>query len=198
MNIPLLGGGLPSLPDLGGIDTDDLKDGPRDQLLVCGDCHTIEHIPAFDGPMEHNQPLQARLRNHLVPMAEGVSTHAIAFTTVNARLWATSEEFRTYIAKAITDAEKTGDVGLGSKMYDLKSTFQEDAMNCWRHAHNRTQDCGDYKSEKMKLVPDTKAERKDLGLETRHRFIESTVFICDYCPYKSIVMQKKRRAEGYY
>jgi hypothetical protein len=197
MNVPLLGGGLPGLPDLSGFGKADLEDGPRDQLLVCGDCHTIEHIPAFAGPMEHNQPLQARLRNHLVPLADGVSTHAIAFTTVNAKLWAESAEFRRYIAKAITEAEKTGDVGLGSKLYDLKSTFQEDAMDCWRNKHNRTEDCGDWKTEKMKLVPDTKAERRDLGMETRHRFIESTVFICDYCPVKSIVQGRVMKARGF-
>lgn len=185
------------LPDLSGVDQDELENGPRDQLLVCGDCKTIEHIPSFDGPMEHNQPLQARLRGHLVYLADGTATHAIAFTTVNAKLWETNEEFRKYIVKAISDAQKTGDVGLGDGLYDLKSTFKEDAYTCWQDKHGRTENCEDYKDDKMRLVPPTKGERKELGLETRSKHIYTTAYLCDYCPYKSIVQQRVMKAKGF-
>lgn len=198
MDIPLLGGGNSGLPDLGGIDKEELKNGPRDKLIICSDCRTIEHIPGSDLPMEHDQPLQARLRNHLVPLAEGVSTHAIAFTTVNAKLWKENEEFRRYITRAITEAQKTGNVGLGDEVYDLRSTFAEDAMKCWRIEHNRTQNCQDYMSDKKRLVPPTKADRRELGLETRSKQIYSTMSLCQFCPFHRIAEDRARRAQGYY
>lgn len=196
MDLPSIGSG--GLPDLGGFSKDELENGQRDQLLICGDCETIEHIPAFDGPMEHDQAHQARLRNHLVPLADGISTHAIAYTTVNAELWKTREDFRTYVVSAINAARKTGDVGLGANLYDLRSTFAEDAMACWRGEHNRTQNCADYRADKKRLVPPTRDERRELGLETRSRQIYTTAYLCDYCPYKSIVMQRARKAKGVY
>jgi hypothetical protein len=200
-NIPLLGGNggfEQALPELTGIDEEDLKNGPRDQLLVCGDCHTIEHVPAFYGPPEYNMPLRARLANHSVELADGISTHPLAITTVNAKLWAENEDFRKYITKAISAATKTGDVGLGDANYDLKSTFQEDAMACWRGEHNRTQNCEDYRSDKKRLVPPTRGERKELGMETRSKHIPSNTWLCNYCPYHSIVEDRVRKAQGFY
>jgi hypothetical protein len=188
MSIPLLGvgegGGLPDIPSW--LDKDELEHGVRDQLLVCADCATIEHIPYFAGPVEHNQPYQARLRNHLVPTAEGVSTHSIAFTTVNAKLWASSEEFRTYLTKAIGDAAKTGDVGLGKDMYALRESYQDQAMRCWRVAHNRTQDCDDYKSDKMRLdavnqVDGVRGMRKDLGMSVKAKDQPAGAWLCQWC-----------------
>lgn len=201
MNIPLLGDGgfAEALPELdGAIDQEDLKHGPRDQLLVCGDCGTIEHIPFFAGPPDYNDALKARINNHAVPMAEGIATHAIAFTTVNAKLWATNEDFRKYIIKAITAATKTGDVGLGDKNYELRSTFAEDAMKCWRIDHNRTQNCEDYRSDAKKLVPDTRGDRKELGMEVRTKHRPSGAWLCSYCPMHSIVEDRVRKAQGYY
>jgi hypothetical protein len=198
MDIPLLGGGSTALPDLGGIDMDELERGVRDLLLVCADCGTIEHIPAFDGPVERNEPFQARIRKHLVPLADSTATHSIATTTVNAKLWAENEEFRKYIAQTISDATKTGDVGFGHEFYDLKSTFAEDAMDCWRHKHGRTENCGDYKSEKMRLLADTREERRDLGLSVKSKDRPVGSYLCMFCPYHSIVMQRARKAQGIY
>lgn len=198
MDVPLLGNGNSGLPDLGVIDQDELKNGIKDTLLICADCGTIEHSPFFDGPIEFDQPFQARLANHIVKTTEGTRSHAIATTRVNAKLWKENEDFRKYIARAISEAQKTGDVGLGQKNYDLKSTFSEDAMRCWRVEHNRTQNCEDYRSDKKRLVPDTRGERKELGLETRSKFIQTSVTLCDYCPYKRIVEDRVRKSQGFY
>lgn len=198
MDIPLLDGANTRLPDLGNISREELEHGARDVLLVCADCGTIEHVPGFDGPAEKNEPFQARLRNHLVPLADRTATHAIATTTVNAKLWAQNEDFRKYIARAISEANKTGDVGLGHEFYDLKSTFAEDAMTCWREKHNRTQNCEDYRSDKMRLLPGTREQRKDLGLPTKAKDRPRATFLCDFCAYHSIVMQRARKAKGMY
>lgn len=197
MSIPLIGQGQ-SLPDTSGVSKEELAHGPRDTLLICGDCGTIEHIPGtFTAEtMERNDLVQARLRNHLVYLADGRATHAIAFTTVNAKLWAENDDFRKYITSMIVKAQKTGDVGLGDKNYDLKSTFQEDAMSCWKR-HNRTSNCEDYKSEKMKIVPDTRGERRELGLDTKASRRPGTS-LCVFCPYHSVVMERARKAQGFY
>jgi uncharacterized protein YlaI len=79
--------------------------------------------------------------------------------------------------------------GMGTPLYDAKSNFEQDAMTCWKQ-HNRTQNCQDYKSQGKRLVPDTKAERRDLGLETRDRHRPTQTYLCDFCPVKSIVMQR--------
>jgi hypothetical protein len=192
LDVPSLGG-LPQLPDLSNLDLSDeeIKNGPKDTLLVCGECGTIEH--AF-GPPEHNQELEALGNRHEVYVAGQLYRHPLAMTTVNAQLWEKSEDFRKFIIAMIKDATKTGDVGLGTKNYDLKDTFQDDAIACWRK-HNRTLDCADYKTDKMKLLPDTRAERKELHMDTRNR---PGVYLCVYCPFHSKVMERVNSKKGYY
>jgi hypothetical protein len=49
----------------------------------------------------------------------------------------------------------------------------------------------------MRLVPDTRAERRDLGLETKASRRPATS-LCVFCPYHSVVMQRARKAQGFY
>jgi hypothetical protein len=198
--VPLLGGGhllagsLPALPDLSGLDLTDeeIQSGARDTLMVCAECGTVEHA---SGEPQYNEELEALGRRHEVYVAGNLYRHPLALTTVNAQLWEKSEEFRKFLIAMIQDATKTGDVGLGNKNYDLKNTFQEDAITCWRK-HGRTQNCDDYKSDKMKLLPDTKGDRKELGLSVRAAN-RPGVHLCVYCPYHSVVMSRARKAQGF-
>jgi hypothetical protein len=195
--VPLLGmgnGGMPALPDLSGLDLseEEVQNGARDTLLVCGECGTIEHA---SGEPQHNEELEALGRRHEVYVAGRLYRHPLAMATVNAQLWAKSEEFRKFIRAMIQDATKTGDVGLGDKNYNLKSTFQDDALTCWRK-HNRTENCGDYKTDKMLLLADTREERRELGLSTR-AVDRPGVHLCVYCPYHSVVMKRVRKAQGF-
>ncbi len=193
-------GGVPQLPDLSNLDLseDEIQNGPRDTLLVCADCGTVEHAHGEPGPQndreERNPELLALRKRHEVYSAGNTYFHPLAMCTVNAQLWERSEEYRKFIVAMIKDATKTGETGLGSKNYDLKDTFQDDAISCWRK-HNRTLDCEDYKTDKMKLLPDTKAERKELHMDTRNR---PGVYLCVYCPFHSQVMKKVNSKRGYY
>ena len=83
--------------------------------------------------------------------------------------------------------------GLG-ELYDVKNTFTEDAYHCWAREHNRTTDCGDYKSSKKRLLADTRADRRELGLEQKAR---ASTFLCDFCVYKSVVQKKAMKKAGY-
>lgn len=195
-------GDVPRLPDLSQLDLsqEEMKNGPRDTILICGDCGTIEHAHGEPSPEtdreERNAELLALRKRHEVYSAGNTYFHPLAMATVNAQLWEKSEEYQKFIVAMIKDATKTGHVGLGDKNYDLKETFQEDSVLCWRK-HNRTLDCPDYKTDKMKLVPDTRAERRDLGLEVRASN-RPGVYLCDYCPVKSVVQQKVNKKLGYY
>lgn len=191
---PHLGGGRPQLPDLSGLDLseEEIENGARDTLLVCAECSSIEHA---SGPPEYNEELEALGRRHEVYVAGNLYRHPLAMATVNAQLWVKSEEFRKFIVAMIKDATKTGNVGLGDDNYNLKNTFQDDALTCWRK-HGRTTDCGDYKTDKMKLLADTRGERRELGLSVRASD-RPGVHLCVYCPYHSVVMSRVRKAQGF-
>ncbi|KUL44699.1 hypothetical protein ADL22_12195 [Streptomyces sp. NRRL F-4489] len=69
--------------------------------------------------------------------------------------------------------------GLGVDFYTTKNTFQEDAMVCWKK-HNRTLDCGDFRSKRVMLTPGTNADRKAAGLP-KYRSAKDR-YLCDFCP----------------
>lgn len=167
----------------------------RIRLLICNVCNTIEPLPSFDGPVEHDETLNYRLAEHRTP--EG-HPHVGALATVSEKSWNDAAKQKK-ILEELNKARAGGDVGLGSELYDLRSTFQEDAMKCWRIEHNRTTDCGDYKSDRMKLTPQhTRGDRRELGLETRSKYIPTNTWLCTFCPFHTLVMEQVRKAEGYY
>lgn len=167
-------------------------DGPRLRLLICHDCGSIEPLPAYDGPVEYDDTLNFRLAGH---RTESGTPHRGSLGTVSEASWEDTEK-RAQILREIAKAHAGGEVGLGTKMYAARSTFQEDAMTCWRQ-HNRTQNCEDYKSDKKRLVPDTKSERKELGLSVKSSARPGTS-LCVFCPYHSVVMERARKAQGFY
>ena len=92
--------------------------------------------------------------------------------------------------------KNTGGAGHGEglgELYDVRNNYMEDAMACWRFKHGRTSDCDDYMSHKMNILADSKAERKDLGLDPKQRAV---IKVCQFCPVHSIVKQRKNKARG--
>ncbi len=166
---------------------------PRIRLLICNDCGTIEPLPPFDGPVQYDDTLNYRLAGHKT--ADG-TPHRGAMATVSSVSWDDPEK-RKKILEELNKAKNGGEVGLGSDLYNLRSTFSEDAYSCWNKEHNRTMNCEDYKSDKKRLVPDTRGDRKELGLETKSSARANT-WLCVFCPYHSVVMERARKAEGYY
>ena len=68
-------------------------------------------------------------------------------------------------------------------------------MKCWMQ-HNQTKDCNEYKSDHKLLQPGTSVERASLGLEKEAK--GPKVYLCDYCPIKSIVQEKAFTKKGLY
>lgn len=156
------------------------------RLLICFVCKSIEEVPYYEGPPERDDTLNFRTSQHQFASGE---RHVGQLAVLNEDDWK-NPQTRSAIIKQIS--EEFGE-GLGQEFYDVKATFEEDAMKCW-NAHSRTLNCGDYKTdERKRLLPDTREERKDLGLSVKNR---PNTWLCDFCPYKSVVQGRVVKERG--
>jgi hypothetical protein len=168
----------------------------RLRLLVCPKCQSIEPIewcavePGANPECGHTQCAEAlnyRVIPHTVEVADGRVYHSsLILTDVSADEWDRLST-RQQILKNLT---RPGDATpVGAELYAVKGNFTADAAKCWK-AHKRTTDCQDWKHSSKRLVPDTKGERRELGLETRERQRPTSTFLCDFCPVASIRQTK--------
>lgn len=165
----------------------------RMRLLLCHQCASIEPLPWFDGPPEHDETLISRLAGHRTP--EG-HPHRGNLCTVSEVSWKDPGR-REKILSELSAARGGGDTGLGTKMYEVRDTFEEDAYKCWNARHGRTENCEDYKDDRMRLIPDTREERRELRMPTKARDRPGGSYLCDFCVYKSIVQKRVMKARGY-
>jgi hypothetical protein len=157
-------------------------------------------IPDVPGGRGDDEMLMARVMEHQFPpihVGREVQSrpHEMILCRVPERLWNDSS-VRAHVVKEIqkhTSGAGDGE-GLG-ELYDVKNNFMEDAMRCWQKEHGRTSDCGDYMSDRMTIMADSRGERKELGLDPKAR---ATIKLCQFCPVHSVVMQRKRKAAGLY
>jgi hypothetical protein len=167
---------------------------PHVRILICHVCQSIEELPDYSGPVEHDQILDYKLTPHEFPSGTPHRGLLVRVPTAN---W-DRQEFKDAFCDQIEGMVGAGHGdGVPGLQYDLKSNFKEDAFNCWRFEHNRTTDCGDYQSRNKALYADTKAERKEAGMDTSLS-ARPKHFLCDYCPVQSLIDQKKRAAAKMY
>jgi hypothetical protein len=157
------------------------------RLLQCLTCRTLEELPDYQGPSERDDTLNYLVSTHRFP--DGTE-HMGHLHRVEEKYW-NLPSMRKNIEAQIR--EKSGHTGLDTGFYETKATFQDDAMKCWKK-HNRTTDCGDYKTDKMRLVPDTKSERKEAGITGAR----PNTFLCDFCVCKSLIQKKVFEKQGLY
>lgn len=166
------------------------------RLLVCTHCKSLEILPDFEGPPEHDSVLGALLERHKVA---GHPEDSGKLLRVDESAW---NLHRADIEAEIRKAFAGGLTGFEAAYYHAKDTFKEDAFECWRQ-HNRDPACSDYKSEKKLLKPgagsgteafDTSQDRKDLGLSSSR----TKVYLCDFCPVKSLVQEAHFKKLGLY
>jgi len=163
------------------------------RLLICTGCGAVEELPDYEGPWKNDTWFNEKVKGHLLPSGE--KTHGdVHIGRIEMSKWLSHRD--DIVAHAAEEFKMPGEgVGLGNTFYDTKSNFMADAFKCWRSEHNRTTNCADYRSSKKRLLPDTRGERKELGLDPSSR---PNTFLCDFCPYNSIVMQRQRDDKGYY
>lgn len=176
-------------------------DGPKLRILVCHTCKAMVPIPDVPGGRGDDELLMGRVMEHQFPPVHHGNEvqsrpHEMILCRVPESLW-NNTQLRAHVVKEIqkhTTGAGDGE-GLGQDLYDVKNNFMEDAMECWRKKHGRTSNCADYMSDRMLILADSKAERRELGLDPKTR---ATIKLCQFCPVHSVVMQRKRAAAGAY
>lgn len=158
------------------------------RLLACQQCKTIEELPDFDGPPEHDHLLAHSVQRH---QTNGVQ-HVGLLSKVDSERWKDTN-VRKEVSRQIASRLAGGETGLGSPYYDLKNTYQTDALDCFK-AHLRNPNCSDYHSDAKRLTPGTAAERKAAGLPEYHS--PKDRYLCDFCPVQSLVEAAARKRAG--
>ena len=167
-------------------------DEPKLRLLFCHKCKTLDELPDFEGHPDDDDLLQILIDKHTstdIP-------HPGQLMRVPIALWSIPN-VKDEIVKQIYAKGAPGLNALMPGYYDVKSTFAEDAMTCWKQ-HNRPKFCPDYGSEKKVLRPDTKAERKDLGLTPVDKKGGPKTYLCQFCPVHVNVMTAQKEKAGMY
>ena len=82
--------------------------------------------------------------------------------------------------------------------YDTKSTFMEDAMNCYKAHLQPKVGCPDYGAPQKRLLPNSAKERAELNLPKPEHADGPKIFLCNFCPMHSVVTTNKRMAQGMY
>jgi hypothetical protein len=161
------------------------------RLLRCFDCKTMEEFP--DPPKgvdpKNISPgedplLDALLEKHKTNQQE----HLGQMFDIPDKDWA-NPDARKQILEQIN--EKT--TGFEQEFYDVKNTFQEDALKCFQE-HNRPDRCIDWLSDRKKLgraTPEGKAWQKQNQKAPQ-------TYLCHFCPVASKVMVAQRAAAGAY
>jgi len=174
--------------------SDDSKDA-KIRILICKTCKSIQPLPDFEGNSDHDETLHARVAEHQYPGSRPTRGHDMDLGRVSERSWNDPGKRQQMLREIGQNVGLGSGDGLGIELYDIKGNFMDDAMKCWRFKHGRTDNCDDYRADKMRLLPDSVAERKDLGLDPKQRPVQ---YLCQYCPMESIVQQRRNKRKGLY
>lgn len=190
------------------------------RLLQCLDCLSVETLPNFVGPKsdEGHDPLLQRLvdrhqgplnreqlhrRPSNAPRVREIrmdEPHFGNLHTIDDALWNHPDPSkRDEIRRSVLKEMWKGHTGYPEEFYATKDTFMEDAGICYqRHGRPGGIDSGpdgciDYMSESKRLTDtDWEARGERMGSPRSH------VYLCQFCPYQSVVTTRKRSARGDY
>ncbi len=163
------------------------KQEPYKRLLVCYTCKSIEELPPFEGPVEHDVLLNISVERH-------GDTHKGRLFNVSLLHWE-SETMRAEIVKQIWGGSTGLDV-FGTDFYNTKNQFQEDALECYTKHLRPKEGCTEFRQEHKRLLPGTDKARKDLGLEPVGKSAGPKVFLCDFCPVRMYYARKFNEDTG--
>lgn len=142
------------------------------RVLQCFSCKTLEVLPDYEGHPDGDEFLRKASEVH------NRGGHLGNLLRVDRRDWDTPST-RDQLVEKIW--ESSGHSGFDPTFYATKDQYTYDAAVCYQK-HNRPERCGDYKSDRMKLMPDTAAERKAAGLGK----FQSNVFLCQFCSQHAV------------
>ena len=161
----------------------DIAEHKKIRILRCFDCGTLEELPDFDGPPEHDTLLEVLMSRH---ETDG-HRHVGKLYDVEERVWRLPN-----LRKAIIEQMKGGSSGLAAfdaSYYETRDTFKEDASLCYGLHLRPKEGCSDWRSDRKKLVPPTRADRKEVGLGMQGAPVR---YLCDFCPVRAYYERKNR------
>lgn len=165
---------------------------PKLRLLLCRTCNVIEEIPDYDGPPSGDRVLSFFVEQH----TDATGTpHIGTLYVVEERMWS-RPEVRKEIVRQIKGGGSKGLDEFDEKFYDTRSTFHEDAMACYQQHLRPKEACPDWRSDTKILLPDTKADRKDLGLEAPSKSPGVKTYLCDFCVVRTYYQNKVNELKG--
>lgn len=151
------------------------------RVLVCRTCRNLEELPDFQGRPEDDVFLNYVVQEH--------PDHMGQLFRLPIGIWLIEEARNTLIKQLMGHNE--GLAAFDPKFYEVRNTFKEDALICYK-AHRRPKGgCPDFNSDKKLLFPETKAERKDAGISTKER---PAIHLCSFCPVR-LYYEKKVRGD---
>jgi len=153
------------------------------RLLRCDVCHALEEIPDFDGPPEYDVILQVATSRHKFPNGDA---HIGRLLDVPEKAW-NIPALREALLKQIQEGSR-GLKEFDEKYYEVQETFREDAMICYSQHLRPKGACPDFNAESKRLMPDTKAERKEAGLDPKRGL--PIIHLCSFCPVRSFYDSK--------
>lgn len=169
-----------------------VEGGPEIRLLHCKVCDSIEELPLFDGLPENDHLLQILVDRHVFPSGE---PHIGRLFRLPLMSWE-SQEARKEIIKQIKGGGSAGIDEFDPEFYATRNTFQEDALKCYSAHLRPTDGCPDYNSPSKRLLPNTKADRKEVGLVDPAKAPGPKTYLCQFCPVHSVVQSKINDLRG--
>jgi hypothetical protein len=169
-------------------------ESPITRVLYCLVCDTLEELPLYDGDPEHDHLLAILVERHVFPSGEPHKGHLFRVPQTE---W-DREDVRRRMIEQIKGGGSKGIDEFDASYYATNNTFREDALKCYAKHLRPTDGCPDYKTDKMRLLPNTKAERRDAGLPDPKNAPGPKNYLCNFCPVQSVVDQKLRAMKGMY
>ena len=185
---------MPSIPKVTDEDFKDIGDtgteygAPFIRLLRCTHCRTLEELPDYQGDPRDDVLLDHLVMEHnrLHPNNDEKDAFLLR---VSEAAWKNPKTRRPIHDKIWEDLKNKGLLGgFVPEYYASKNTFVEDANKCFIQ-HNKQVPCIDWH-----------ADRKRIGNPTKEGWQrgEVKVYLCDFCPVASKVMEARRAAAGQY
>lgn len=169
----------------------ELSFAPKIRLLRCDTCHTLEELPDYQGPAEYDTLLEVLLSRH----ETNGERHIGRLIDVDQRAWELPN-VRKEIIEQIKGGISPGLAAFDPTFYDTRNTFQTDALKCYKQHLRPSEGCQDYHDDSKILLPDTAAERRDVGLPKPARGNTPLQFLCSFCPVESYVQHQKLKRAG--
>lgn len=168
--------------------TQDTATHPKIRLLHCHDCGTLEELPWYEGPADRDVTLEYSLSKH----ETNGHRHIGKLYDVEERVWKL-ENLRRTLIEQIKGGGSSGLAAFDPEFYNTRDTLKEDAATCYQ-AHLRPKEgCGEWRTDRKKLVPATKKDRKEVGLSMEGAPVG---WLCDFCVVRSYYERKNNEAMG--